>query len=419
MKEKTVERNALLLQANYKYVGLLGGVVCAVILFNVNVELGVFPQVFAIVLLMIAFNILHSRKLVKSRYISRISKILTLVVNVSFVTALIYYTGGRESNLWVMFLLSLISFSLLYTNNEMLVATIFVGAVYSLFYILNVKSMDFLPVALGQLFFKVGLLFLVGVSIKTAVELQVNYFKLADEVKKNKARLIKVNEASALNQIAGSIAHDLNNQLTGIIGFSRLLLDGPSCSQEIKNDLGVINNNAVHCHDIVKKFLAFSRSGDKKADAYIDVNKVLEESLHFRMYQLKIDRIEVIKETNKYLPKFMADPQQLHQVFINLINNARDAMLGHSNGQHQLTVVSMYVSREEKIIIKFTNTGPGIPPEILKDIFEPFFTTKNEGEGTGLGLSICRDIVEQCGGRIYVENPENPKVTFTIELPRN
>jgi len=163
----------------------------------------------------------------------------------------------------------------------------------------------------------------------------------------------------------------------------------------------------------VQNLLTFARQ-HKGERQVVDVNEVLERTLELRAYQLRVDNIELVINLADQELVTMADPNQLQQVFLNLINNAQDAITEQHKGGH-LTVASQLT--DNKIQVRFSDDGPGLSPQAQQHLFEPFFTTKEVGKGTGLGLSICFGIVSQHGGRIWAENRPGQGVTFVVELP--
>jgi two-component system NtrC family sensor kinase len=174
-----------------------------------------------------------------------------------------------------------------------------------------------------------------------------------------------------------------------------------------------IKDGAERASKIVKNLLTFARQ-EKPERKVTDVNLVLKRTLELRAYELKVSNIEVSTELTEDLPETMADPHQLQQVFLNLIVNAEQAMIdAHGKGLLRISTRS----ETGKLLIFFSDDGPGIPRENLRRIFEPFFTTKTVGKGTGLGLSICQGIIGEHGGRIDVVSTVGRGTTFIIELP--
>ena len=221
------------------------------------------------------------------------------------------------------------------------------------------------------------------------------------------SRLVMVGE------MAAGIAHEINNPLTGVIGFSQLILEKKNIPAEIKEELKIIVDGSQRVADIVKRLLTFARQ-TKPAKTLVNLNELIDNTLKLRDYVLKTAGIEVVTRLDPELPLSLVDPGQLQQVFLNLIVNAEQAMK-EAHGRGILTITTM---KKEKIIrVSFQDDGPGIMPENRRRLFEPFFTTKEPGEGTGLGLSLSRAIVLEHGGKINVESEPGHGANFIIELP--
>jgi signal transduction histidine kinase/CheY-like chemotaxis protein len=221
------------------------------------------------------------------------------------------------------------------------------------------------------------------------------------------SRLATVGEMSA------GIAHEINNPLTAIVGYAELLIEREELPEDVKQDLSVINQGAQKVANIVRRLMYFSRQS-KPMRNVIDVNELIQNTLELRAYQLKNSNIRVVKNIDKNIPRILADGGQLQQVFLNLIANAESEMYtAFGKG-----VLSIKVEKQEdKILISFKDTGPGISEENMQKLFQPFFTTKPVGKGTGLGLSICHGIILEHNGRIWAETLLGKGATFFIEIP--
>ena len=167
----------------------------------------------------------------------------------------------------------------------------------------------------------------------------------------------------------------------------------------------------MRCQQIVNRLLDFSRQtlGQKKL---FDLNDVIHRCVELISHQAFFHNIKVVEDLDPLLPQIVGDPGQLQQVFTNLLLNAADAM----RGQGQITIVSRPTPEGDGVLLSFTDTGPGIPPEIRDKIFEPFFTTKPPGKGTGLGLSIVYGVMQRHGGTIAAQSPPGGGTTFAIRL---
>jgi two-component system NtrC family sensor kinase len=215
-----------------------------------------------------------------------------------------------------------------------------------------------------------------------------------------------------IGQVVAGIAHELNNPLTIVIGNIQLMMMRELNEKNVQS-LTRIRDGAERASKIVKNLLTFARQ-EKPERKPTDINTALKKALELRSYELKVSNIEVNTELAPDLPETMADPHQLQQVFLNLVVNAEQAMI-EAHGKGLLRITTRLEAN--KILIFFSDDGPGIPRENLRRIFEPFFTTKTVGKGTGLGLSICQGILGEHGGRIDVESTIGRGTTFIIELP--
>jgi two-component system NtrC family sensor kinase len=232
------------------------------------------------------------------------------------------------------------------------------------------------------------------------------------ERRKIEEQLILTDRLASIGQLAAGIAHELNNPLTGVIGFSDLLLER-DLPADVKADLETVNQEAMRAVNIVKGLLAFARE-QRIEKAQIDINSIIEGVLQLRSYEQRVSNIEVDARFASALPPVMGNGAQLQQVFINIILNAEQAML-EAHGRGKLTIATERVG--DMVRASFTDDGPGISPANMKQLFTPFFTTREVGKGTGLGLSICHGIVTEHGGKVYAESELGKGATFVVELP--
>jgi CheY-like chemotaxis protein len=218
---------------------------------------------------------------------------------------------------------------------------------------------------------------------------------------------------AAVGEMAAGVAHEINNPLTAVIGFSQLLLEKQNVPEDIKDDIRIIADGSKRVADIVKRLLTFARQ-TKPIKTSVNLNEVIDNTLKLRQYVLKTANINVVTDYDLELPCSVVDPGQIQQVFLNLIVNAEQAMKKtHGKGILKITTEK----KGNFIRMSFQDDGPGIAKENMKHLFEPFFTTKDIGEGTGLGLSLSRSIVLEHGGQMIVESVSGPGATFIVELP--
>lgn len=228
-------------------------------------------------------------------------------------------------------------------------------------------------------------------------------------------QLVQADKLGALGQMVSGVAHELNNPLTGIMGYCQLLLRDEDIQENsrYREDITTIFNEAERCQKIVRNLTAFARK-HKPEKIFLGINGLLEDSLNLQEYQLRLHNVAVVKDLDATLPQTMADRHQLQQVLINLLANAQDAMSGQKDNK-QLLIRTMRTG--DFIRIEIADSGPGISPVHLSKIFEPFFTTKDPGKGTGLGLSISFGIISEHGGKIWAENMPDGGALFCLELP--
>ena len=242
----------------------------------------------------------------------------------------------------------------------------------------------------------------------------VHIAKNVTEHKRMEEQLMLTDRLASIGELASGIAHELNNPLTSVIGFSQLLLE-EDIPENLKEDLGTIYSEAQRASSIVKNLLTFARKHAPMRQIS-QVNNILEDVLKLRAYEHKVNNIELEKNFAPELPEIMVDYFQMQQVFLNLIVNAESAML-EANGKGKLVITTGKVNNSVKVTI--ADNGPGIAKENLRRLFDPFFTTKEVGKGTGLGLSICHGIVTGHGGKIYAEAEAKQGAKFVVELPLN
>jgi two-component system NtrC family sensor kinase len=241
----------------------------------------------------------------------------------------------------------------------------------------------------------------------------IAFTDITDQKQQNE-RLMMTDRLASLGELASGTAHELNNPLTSIIGFSQLLLER-QVPDDIREDLKLINNEAQRAASVTKNLLTFARKHAPTKQRN-QINNIIEDVLKLRAYERKANSIEVETQIDRDLPEIMVDYFQMQQVFMNIIINAEYFMIkAHNKGTLTITTER----QNDTVLISIADDGPGIPPENLKRIFDPFFTTKEAGKGTGLGLSICHGIVTEHGGQIYAKSQLGKGATFFVELPIN
>ncbi len=240
----------------------------------------------------------------------------------------------------------------------------------------------------------------------------VNIAKDVTQFKQMEQKLIMSDRLASIGELVSGIAHELNNPLTGVIGFAQLLME-KDISNDIKEDLSVIFAESQRAARVVKNLLTFARKHTPVKQPS-NVNTIIEDVLKLREYEQEVNNIEVIKHLGENLSSIMADNFQMQQVFLNIIINAEYFMIqAHNRGTINITTEKL----DDLIRITISDDGPGIAPENLSRIFDPFYTTKEVGKGTGLGLSICHGIVIEHGGYMYARSEPGNGASFIIEFP--
>jgi two-component system, NtrC family, sensor kinase len=226
------------------------------------------------------------------------------------------------------------------------------------------------------------------------------------------AKMMHTEKMAALGQLVSGVAHEVNNPLAAIVGFTDLLLENPEIPAEAKEELQVILQEAQRTRVIVQNLLSFARQMPAQREP-VQVNSILQQTLKLRAYDLSNHGVELTENYAEDLPLILGDPHQLQQVFLNILNNAYDAV--HET-QRPGKIEIESAERNGQLEICFHDNGPGIAQP--DKIFDPFFTTKEVGKGTGLGLSICYGIVRAHRGEIVARNnADGVGCTFIVRLP--
>ncbi len=237
--------------------------------------------------------------------------------------------------------------------------------------------------------------------------------RLEDERKALEQKAQLASRLASVGELASGVAHEINNPLTGVIGYTQFLLSRADIPVDVKDDLNIINEGAQRVSSIVKRLLAFARP-TKPSRTHVDINNLINGVLQLREYELKANNITITTALDPALPITVGDAAQLQQVFLNLVINAETEMkLVRNKGKLLIKTEQL----DNSIHISFKDNGPGISRENLDKIFNPFFTTREVGEGTGLGLSMCYGIVKEHNGRIWADSVRGNGATFNVELP--
>lgn len=243
-------------------------------------------------------------------------------------------------------------------------------------------------------------------------KLEIKVEERTNEIKKIHSQLFRSEKLASLGKLAAGVAHEINNPLTGILTNSSLLLEDLPEGDPNRDDVEVIVKETIRCREIVKRLLDFAKQIAPQK-RLTNINTLIENIILLVRNQTSFRNIKIEKYLSPDIPEIMADPDQVQQVFINIILNASEAMTRGGD----LSIESKLNTNSDSLVVTFKDTGPGIPEHIREKIFDPFFTTKEQG--TGLGLSISYGIIEQHGGTINLESEIGNGTCFTIQLPVN
>src|SRR2546422_564540 len=238
-------------------------------------------------------------------------------------------------------------------------------------------------------------------------------FEDQTEKRRLQEQLIQSEKMSAIGQLIAGVAHDLNNPLASVVGFSDFLAEAGEVPPRLAEPLQVIRQEAERAATIVKNLLSFARRQEGER-LRLPIKPILESTLQLLANQLMASRIEATLRVEPGLPDVEVNGNQIKQVFVNVINNGAQAIAETGQGGRIWVTAKRWL---DGVAVSVTDSGPGIPEEIAARVFEPFFTTKPEGKGTGLGLSICQGILKEHGGRLTLEAKPGAGATFIVELP--
>ena len=260
----------------------------------------------------------------------------------------------------------------------------------------------------------VNLLIAVGSQISNAIERSILYEETRqayENLRRTQEQLLHSEKLAAVGQLISGVAHELNNPLTAILGYSQLLTSSGQMGQQGIEYADKLYKQAQRTHRIVQNLLSFARQ-HKPERVPVQINQTLEETLALRDYDLRMHNVRIHLDLAENFPVTSADPHQLQQVFLNMVNNAVDAILEHSTEGDIWVRTTL---NGDRLCIEITDSGPGVKD--ASRVFDPFYTTKPVGKGTGLGLSICYGIITEHGGTIRVRNIPARGASFTVELP--
>jgi len=238
---------------------------------------------------------------------------------------------------------------------------------------------------------------------------------LVKDIQKRKAmeeQLAQADKLASIGELSSGVAHEINNPLGVILGYTQLLLRGEPGTSERHADLKTIEKHVRNCKTIVEDLLSFSRKSETEKKM-LDIHRIIDDVLTFVQHHSDIEHIAIEKAYNPSVEPLFIDEKKIKQVFINLVMNAIHAV----GKKGRIWIATELSDTADEIMVKVADDGHGIEPRHLKKIFDPFFTTKSTGEGTGLGLSVSYGIIQNHGGHILVESKHGAGTIFTVVLP--
>ena len=237
------------------------------------------------------------------------------------------------------------------------------------------------------------------------------------ESRRLQEQLLQSEKLAALGELTSGVAHELNNPLATVVGYAELLDTDKNLPETVRRKVNTIHSEATRASHIVSNLLAYARRSSPEK-SFVVVNDVLAAALEMRRYQLTGDNALITADFAEDLPPIWGDSLQLQQVFLNILNNAVQAVQSwRGSGEIQVSSRLANLSGRPAVRVVIEDNGPGIAPEHLRRVFDPFFTTKPTGEGTGLGMSIALRIISNHDGLIWAESRLGHGARFIIELP--
>lgn len=350
------------------------------------------------------------------------------IVIIAFINLLIWITGNINSPFYIMLPLFFVIYGLSFRSSRIMRLTILASIIYlstnliplHLFknsipeYAINNSTILKLSLQLSVLF--ITSIIIKSLSLKSkkqAQKLVMTQEKLIEAQKK----LITDDKQQPLSLLIGGVSHELKTPLTSIMGFSEIALQkiikNTADPNDLKEYLKTIIQSADHCLIIIQDLLDLARSSkkNKKAHRVFDINSCIENTVKIIRHHMKVKNIDITKKYDDNMGQIKGNYNQIRQVLLNLLINARDAI--HNDGE-----ISIKTTQEGNLIsIAIVDSGSGITEEDLKHIFEPFYTTKEVGKGTGLGLAVCKGIINEHNGDINISSTPGEGTCVTITIP--
>lgn len=346
-----------------------------------------------------------------------------LLVDTLLTSAIIYLSGAAGSDLYLTYFMIILLTATASTLKQKIAFVVLLCVGYGLALFFTAGATDVMIE--GQLI-RIPILLIMGIFCGVLTEMvkeeREEKTELMDYIARSKEverQLRQADRLAALGRLLDGVAHELNNPLFVISGYAQLAIEkiGRGHSEGLKTDLTAVLDATQRATDVIKRFMGLARSVPGRYE-HCEVTTLVQRSLDLMANDLKIHDIEVRTAFQPSLPPILADPQELIQVFLNLITNARQAMSANgSGGTLTLTTASIPTRHGPGVEVRVADNGPGIPPENISRVFDPFFTTSPVGGGTGLGLTITHRIVTGLGGTLTCESVPGKGATFIARLP--
>jgi two-component system NtrC family sensor kinase len=247
-------------------------------------------------------------------------------------------------------------------------------------------------------------------TVASEISLIITKKQSEDERARLHSQLMHADRLATLGQVTAGVAHELNEPLGNILGFAQLALKSPDIPEQSVNDLEKIIAASLHTREVIKKLLLFARQAPSRKEP-VQLNEIVTNGLYFLESRCSTAGIKLVRYMAPNLPSFNGDPTQIHQILVNLVVNAIQAMPGGGT----LTIRTAF--DENRVYLSVQDTGTGMDEELLKQIFLPFFTTKDINSGTGLGLAVVDDIVTAHRGTIEVKSHKGEGTLFELSFP--
>ena len=241
------------------------------------------------------------------------------------------------------------------------------------------------------------------------------------EIKASRISAFRSEQLIALGELAAGVAHEINNPINGIINYAQILINKHSKNLKVKDIASRIVNESDRVARIVESLLSFARR-EKRSKVKANIEKILEDTLTLTEAQMRKDAIHLHSHIPPYLPEIIVVPQEIQQVMINILSNARFSLNKKYRDSHEDKIIKINTNVKSDngnkyLQISFRDHGTGIPGHIIDKVMNPFFSTKPRGKGTGLGLSISHGIINDHGGKMYIESKEGKFANVIVELP--